>query len=67
MDEFKKCPKGHVYNCELDECPYCGGKKIEDDLINIPGKPDIDIKILDDIADCYMQISGDIDGDDNEW
>ena len=36
MGDFIKCPKGHIYDKELGECPYCSGKKIEDDLEDLP-------------------------------
>ena len=63
---FKKCDKGHIYESSLVECPYCKGKKIETDLKDLPEKPDVDSDIGGDIADCYFQMGGDID-DDNEW
>jgi len=56
MDEFKKCPNGHVYDSGLKECPYCSGKKIEDDLENLPEKPEVDRDVLKDIADCYLVV-----------
>ena len=55
MSEFKKCPQGHVYDSETDECPYCNGKKIDDALENLPVKPNINKDILQDMADCYMR------------
>jgi len=65
---FKKCDKGHVYESVLVECPYCNGKKIETDLEDLPEKPGVDPNIGDDIADCYFQIAGDIDDDnDDKW
>jgi len=54
MSEFKKCPQGHVYESNLDECPYCSGAEIDDALGNLPGKPEINKDILKDMADCYM-------------
>jgi len=49
-DGFKKCPEGHVYDSELEECPYCNGKKIDDDLENLP--PD-DSNPPPETAMCY--------------
>ena len=54
MGDFIKCAEGHIYDEELDECPFCNGKKIDDILKEIPEKPSIDKKILKDIADCYL-------------
>jgi len=54
MGSYKKCSKGHIYNQELPECPYCGGLKIDDELENLPDKPDVKKQILKDMADCYM-------------
>ncbi|MCL2176095.1 MAG: hypothetical protein FWB73_08635 [Treponema sp.] len=39
MSDFKKCPKGHVYDSEKEkECPYCNNKTIDDDLEKIDPK-----------------------------
>ena len=54
MSDFKKCPKGHTYDSEKEkECPYCNGKKIEDDLEDLPDTP-VDKDILKHISDCYL-------------
>jgi len=55
MSEFKKCSKGHVYESNLDECPYCNGAEIDDVLGKLPVKPEINKDILKDMADCYMR------------
>ena len=65
-DIFKKCPKGHIFNTDLGECPFCGGLEIDDALINLP-KPPNGSKLPDDIADCYYMPPDDIKGDDDEW
>jgi len=54
MAGFKKCPKGHVYNPESPECPYCNGLEIDDELENLPDKPSVKKDILKDMADCYL-------------
>jgi len=39
MSDFKKCPFGHTYDSEKEkECPYCNGRKIDDELKKIPPK-----------------------------
>jgi len=38
MNEFIKCPEGHVFSSEFKECPYCSGKELDDDLENLPSK-----------------------------
>ena len=48
--EFVQCKKGHFYNSNLEECPYCKGKKIEDDLENLPPKK---CDFPEDQAMCY--------------
>ena len=30
--DFTKCGSGHIYTTELDECPYCGGKTLDQAL-----------------------------------
>jgi len=40
MSDFIKCPKGHVYDSGLDECPYCNGKELDNDLNDLPKKTD---------------------------
>jgi len=50
MSDFIKCPKGHVYDSESEECPYCNGRKIDDDLDKLP--PD-DVDVPDATAMCY--------------
>ena len=54
FNDFAKCPKGHVYDTELGECPYCNGKKTDDVLKEMPEKPSVKKNILKDIADCYL-------------
>jgi len=53
MSDFTKCPQGHVYDSELEECPYCNGKKIDEFLEDLPEKP-VDKDVLKYIADCYL-------------
>ncbi|MCL2211496.1 MAG: hypothetical protein FWB95_06210 [Treponema sp.] len=55
MSEFKKCSQGHVYESGLEECPYCNGKNVDDELEKLPKKPEINKDILKDMADCYMR------------
>jgi len=40
MSEFLRCLNGHVYDSELKECPYCGGKELGEDLDKLPEKPE---------------------------
>ena len=57
----KQCPQGHFYNSELDECPYCNGLKIDDDLEKLLSKTDEKRKFPDDImAMCYILPPGDL-------
>jgi len=58
--EFKKCSKGHPYDSELEECPYCNGKELDDDLENLPDKPAVNKDILKNIASCYLIGSRDL-------
>jgi len=30
--EFKKCEEAHVYSAEYDECPFCKGVTIDEEL-----------------------------------
>jgi len=47
---FTKCDKGHVYDLAQNECPYCNGKKIEDDFDELPeGGESLPL----DLAMCY--------------
>ena len=50
MDEFKKCTIGHVYESELDDCPYCNGKKLDEALKKLKRKKNID---MPESAMCY--------------
>jgi len=36
MSEFKKCPKGHYYSSNLEECPFCNGQTIKQKLKDLP-------------------------------
>ena len=36
MEQFKKCPQGHVYDSDIEECPYCNGQTVEDALEKLP-------------------------------
>jgi len=60
MSEFKKCPEGHVYDSGQNECPYCNGRKIEDDLEDLP---ETKVGLPDNIAMCYDMGPRDIDWD----
>jgi len=64
MSDFIKCSKGHVYDSKKEkECPYCSGKKIEDDLENLPS----DDGYLPESAMCYDMGPGiDMDSPDNK-
>jgi len=55
MDKFKKCPKGHVHDSELEECPFCNGKEIDDELKKLPKKPPGRLKDIKDLAMCYLR------------
>ena len=35
MNETKQCNKGHFYREELEECPFCSDKKVQEDSIEI--------------------------------
>jgi len=48
---FKKCPNGHIYSSDLDECPYCNDRQIEEDLEKLLANTD---KPLPEIAMCYI-------------
>jgi len=50
MSDFVKCSKGHVFDSELEKCPYCNGKKIEDELNKLPAD---DVDVPADTAMCY--------------
>ena len=61
MDEFKKCPEGHVYESEYEECPYCNGKEMEEFIDRL--KSDASKKIrekLENMAMCYIMGPKDI-------
>jgi hypothetical protein len=60
---FTKCNNGHIYNSELEECPYCNGRKIDDDLDDLGEEEKIDFP---ETAMCYDIGYFDND-DDNEW
>jgi hypothetical protein len=52
MDEiYKKCPNGHFYKSDLEECPYCDKKTLEDAIAKIIRKPR---EKLEDLAMCYL-------------
>ena len=53
-DEFKKCLKGHIFEAELEDCPYCGGKKIEEELAKLVIRNPALKKKLEDMAMCYI-------------
>ena len=58
MGDYKKCPEGHVHDSDLAECPYCIGRNIDDDLVELPpGKIDLPY----DLAMCYDMGPGNID------
>jgi len=66
MNDFIKCPKGHIYQSRLSECPYCSGKELDEDLENLPEK-DIDPP---EAAMCYemgpSELRSDFNYDDDE-
>ena len=35
MNETKQCNKGHFYREELEKCPFCSDKKVQEDSIEI--------------------------------
>ena len=63
MTGFTKCPKSHVYDSELKECPYCNGKNLEDDLEKLPPK-EVDPP---ETAMCYDMGPRDFDDPDDKW
>ncbi|MCL2180099.1 MAG: hypothetical protein FWB83_03140 [Treponema sp.] len=50
MKIFKKCPVGHVYSMKSKECPYCKGRKLDDELEKLPEN---EVKELPPVALCY--------------
>ena len=62
MNEFKKCSGWHIYNSNLKECPYCNGKKLEDDLENLPPK-EVDPP---ESAMCYDMGPGDFENEEQQ-
>jgi len=60
MSDFITCPQGHTYDSELEECPYCGGKTIDNALEDLPEVKNVDKSILANLADCYFTRGGDI-------
>ena len=63
-DEFKKCPEGHVYDSEYEDCPYCSGENIDDELEKLP--PD-EKRFPPEVAMCYDMGPGFHDGLDDEF
>ncbi|MCL2180100.1 MAG: hypothetical protein FWB83_03145 [Treponema sp.] len=62
--EFKKCPEGHVYDSKLEECPYCNGEDLEDELDKLP--PD-DEREPPETAMCYDMGLSRFHEPDDEW
>ena len=64
---FKKCQKGHVYNAELKECPFCSGMTIDEALKkHSEENPPDDEGIPDNLlAMCYDM--GFRDPDEKNW
>ena len=56
MDEFKKCLHGHPYDSKLEECPFCNGVNIDDELGKLPEK-NVDKDALKYMADCYLMVN----------
>jgi len=54
MDEFRKCREGHVFDSKLEECPYCNGQNIEDDLEKLADKSHNVIDKIRNTATCYL-------------
>jgi hypothetical protein len=50
MKKIKKCPAGHFYDSKLEECPYCNGRTLDDDLASLIKKK---IRFPKDMAMCY--------------
>ena len=55
--EVKKCPEWHVYNSDMNECPYCSGGEIEDELEKLPPNG----KMPPPMACCYAPRAWDDD------
>ena len=50
MKKIKKCPNGHFYDSKEEECPYCNGRTLDDDLASLIKKK---IRFPKDMAMCY--------------
>jgi len=66
MDKFIKCPKSHVYESRLEECPYCNGKIIDDELKELPPGYDNRDDILPPSPLCYAPHPLEEEGSDGE-
>ena len=53
-DTFTKCKKGHIYESNLEECPYCSGKRIEEAIIKLVDKNPGLAEKLRGLATCYL-------------
>jgi len=53
MSEFKKCTKGHYYNSDSEDCPYCNGETIGQKLKDLPPGSRV---FPEDTAMCYVRL-----------
>lgn len=59
--EVTKCEKGHIYDSNLEKCPFCSGTTMDDLLKKIPKGKGIDPNIKIQTADCYFAWPEDFD------
>lgn len=60
---YIKCSAGHIHDSEIDECPFCKGKTIDQALAALPPNDEEDDP--DDMAMCYDMGPGWVDDIDN--
>ena len=54
MGNFNKCEKGHIYDLKNNECPYCNGKNLDEDLKGLPSEKNESIDItVPPLPTCY--------------